>query len=147
VPQLEAAEGYHMKIEQRLTRVGERIEKMTVILVVDGNRMFREAAAYALANHGYEVLEAKTPKEAINLMELEGDRIEIVVSEVHLRGVMLGTTLVEALRKINRRVKAIFVSGYPDDAMKIQEPGDVHLLKPCRDRELLGKVQEILEAR
>jgi two-component system cell cycle sensor histidine kinase/response regulator CckA len=117
------------------------------ILVVDGNWMFREAVALALAKEGFRVLQATTPKEALAFMELQGEHVNLVMNEVNFRGAMQGMELLEALRKINRGVKAVFVSGYVDDAVEIHKAGDVHVLKPCQQRELMGKVKERLEAR
>jgi two-component SAPR family response regulator len=79
-------------------------------------------------------------------MKLERDHVNIVMSEVHFRGTMQGMELLEALRTMNNRVKAVFVSGYVDDAVEIQKTADVHILKPCHQRELIGKVKGRLEA-
>ena len=88
------------------------------VLLVDGNWMFRHAAALALSCEGYEVLEAITAKEGLDVMAAEKGRIDIVMSEVFFRGEINGPTLVKALRKITPELKCIFVSGYSKETLE-----------------------------
>ena len=60
------------------------------VLLVDGNWMFRHAAALVLSGEGYEVLEAITAKEGLAVMAAEKGRIDIVVSEVFFPGESMG---------------------------------------------------------
>ena len=77
----------------------------------------RNFAVRALSRQGYEVLEAGTGVEALEVMEREKHRVDIVVSDV-IMPEMDGPTLLKELRKTNPALKFIFVSGYPDDAFK-----------------------------
>ena len=71
----------------------------------------------ALTRQGYEVLEAATGVEALEVMERENGKVDIVVTDVVMPE-MDGPTLLKELRKTNPDLKFIFVSGYPDDAFK-----------------------------
>ena len=63
------------------------------------------------------MLEAGTGVEALEVMEREKGKVDIVVSDV-IMPEMDGPTLLKELRKTNPELKFIFVSGYPDDAFK-----------------------------
>ena len=63
------------------------------------------------------MLEAATGVEALEVMEREKGRVDIVVSDVVMPE-MDGPTLLKELRKTKPELKFIFISGYPDDAFK-----------------------------
>ncbi len=108
--------------------------------------MVRSFAARALSRQGYEVLEAGTGLEALELMQREQRRIDLVVSDV-IMPEMDGPTLLKELRKSTPDLKFIFVSGYPDDAFK-KSLGDgedyAFLPKPFTLPQLAAKVKEQL---
>ena len=87
------------------------------MLLVEDEDVVRNFAVRALSRQGYEVLEAGTGVEALEVMERENHRVDIVVSDV-IMPEMDGPTLLKELRKTNPALKFIFVSGYPDDAFK-----------------------------
>ena len=84
------------------------------VLLVEDEDIVRNFAVRALSRQGYEVLEAGTGVEALEVMEREKGRVDIVVSDVVMPE-MDGPTLLEELRKTNPKLKIIFVSSYPDD--------------------------------
>ena len=67
------------------------------VLLVDGNWMFRDAAAMVLSREGYEVLIATTAKEGLEVMRSATGRIDVVVSEMNFKREMNGPTLLKAL--------------------------------------------------
>ncbi len=87
------------------------------VLLVEDEDVVRNFAVRALSRQGYEVLEAASGVEAVEVMERESHRVDIVVSDV-IMPEMDGPTLLKELRKTNPNLKFIFVSGYPDDAFK-----------------------------
>jgi two-component system, cell cycle sensor histidine kinase and response regulator CckA len=106
----------------------------------------RNFAARALARQGYEVLEAGTGVEALEVMAREKGRVDIVVSDV-IMPEMDGPTLLKELRKTNPGLKFIFVSGYPDDAFKKsldENEAYTFLPKPFTLPQLAAKVKEQL---
>ena len=116
------------------------------VLLVEDEDVVRSFAARALARQGYEVLEAGTGVEALEVVEREQRRIDIVVSDV-IMPEMDGPTLLKELRKTNPDLKFIFVSGYPDDAFKksLDEDEDYAFLpKPFTLPQLAAKVKEQL---
>ena len=116
------------------------------VLLVEDEDVVRQVAARALARQGYEVLEAGTGVEALEVMEREKGRVDIVVSDV-IMPEMDGPTLLKELRKTNPGLKFIFVSGYPDDAFKKsldENEAYTFLPKPFTLPQLAAKVKEQL---
>ncbi|HSR80676.1 MAG TPA: response regulator [Hyphomicrobiaceae bacterium] len=116
------------------------------VLLVEDEDVVRNFAARALARQGYEVLEAGTGIEALEVMEREKGKVDIVVSDV-IMPEMDGPTLLKELRKTNPNLKFIFVSGYPDDAFKKSLDDNeayTFLPKPFTLPQLAAKVKEQL---
>jgi len=117
------------------------------VLLVEDEDVVRNFAARALSRQGYEVLEAGTGVEALEIMQREQRRVDIVVSDV-IMPEMDGPTLLKELRKTKPDLKFIFVSGYPDDAFrKSLDDGEEYafLPKPFTLPQLAAKVKEELE--
>jgi two-component system cell cycle sensor histidine kinase/response regulator CckA len=116
------------------------------VLLVEDEDVVRSFAVRALSRQGYEVLEAGTGLEALEVMERENHRVDIVVSDV-IMPEMDGPTLLKELRKTNPALKFIFVSGYPDDAFKksLDDKEEYAFLpKPFTLPQLAAKVKEQL---
>ena len=113
------------------------------VLLVEDEEVVRNFAARALKRQGYKVLEASTGVEALEVMEKNQGKIDIVVSDVVMPE-MDGPTLLKELRKKNPDLKIIFVSGYPNDAFKsvLGEQDFAFLPKPFSLPQLAAKVKE-----
>jgi len=116
------------------------------VLLVEDEDSVRNFAARALSRQGYEVLEAGTGIEAMEVMQREKGKVDIVVSDV-IMPEMDGPSLLKELRKGNPHLKFIFVSGYPDDAFKKsldENEAYAFLPKPFTLPQLAAKVKEQL---
>jgi two-component system cell cycle sensor histidine kinase/response regulator CckA len=116
------------------------------VLLVEDEDVVRNFAARALSRQGYEVLEAGTGVEALEIMQREQRRVDLVVSDV-IMPEMDGPTLLKELRKTKPDLKFIFVSGYPDDAFRrsLDDGEDYAFLpKPFTLPQLAAKVKEQL---
>jgi two-component system, cell cycle sensor histidine kinase and response regulator CckA len=116
------------------------------VLLVEDEDVVRNFAARALSRQGYEVLEAGTGVEALDVMEREKGRIDIIVSDV-IMPEMDGPTMLKEMRKTKPDIKIIFVSGYPDDAFKrTLDDNETYafLPKPFTLPQLAAKVKEEL---
>jgi two-component system cell cycle sensor histidine kinase/response regulator CckA len=115
------------------------------VLLVEDEEVVRNFAVRALKRQGYKVLEASSGVEALEVMEKNEGKIDIVVSDVVMPE-MDGPTLLKELRKKNPELKIIFVSGYPNEAFK-SSLGDeefAFLPKPFSLPQLAAKVKEEL---
>jgi two-component system cell cycle sensor histidine kinase/response regulator CckA len=115
------------------------------VLLVEDEEVVRNFAARALKRQGYKVLEAASGVEALEVMEKNKGKIDIVVSDVVMPE-MDGPMLLKELRKKNPNLKIIFVSGYPNDAFKasLGEEEFSFLPKPFSLPQLAAKVKEEL---
>ncbi len=116
------------------------------VLLVEDEDVVRSFAVRALKSRGYEVLEASSGVEALEVMAGCNWAVDIVVSDVVMPE-MDGPTLLKELRARNPRIKIIFVSGYPNEAFKQQLDENeefAFLPKPFSLPQLAAKVKEEL---
>jgi two-component system cell cycle sensor histidine kinase/response regulator CckA len=116
------------------------------VLLVEDEDGVRSFAVRALQRQGYEVLEAASGVEALEVMEAEGGRVDIVVSDV-IMPEMDGPTMYKEMLKTKPDLKIIFVSGYPRDAFDNSLDPDTDfsfLPKPFTLPQLAAKVKEQL---
>jgi two-component system cell cycle sensor histidine kinase/response regulator CckA len=86
----------------------------TVLLVEDEEEL-RALNARGLKSRGYTVIEAGNGIEALEELEKQGGRVDVVVSDVVMPE-MDGPTLMKELKQRKPDIKIIFVSGYAEDA-------------------------------
>jgi two-component system cell cycle sensor histidine kinase/response regulator CckA len=116
------------------------------ILLVEDEEAVRAFAARALASRGYQVHEASSGVEALEIMEEVGGKVDLVVSDVVMPE-MDGPSLLRALRQRRPELKIIFVSGYAEDAFKKNLPdGEAFqfLPKPFSLKQLAVAVKDTL---
>jgi EAL domain-containing protein (putative c-di-GMP-specific phosphodiesterase class I)/CheY-like chemotaxis protein len=104
--------------------------KKGTILVVDDEDALRRAFARTLEEAGFEVAQAATGKEALQL--LESTRFDTIVSDITMPG-MTGIELLRAVRQRDHDVPMILVTGNPsvDSATQAVEHGALrYLVKP-----------------
>ena len=119
-----------------------------VILLVEDEGPVRSFAARALATRGYQVLEAGTAEEALEILKDESLHVDMFVSDVIMPG-KDGPTWVREAREKRPDAKVIFVSGYAEDVFdggKMDIPNATFLPKPFSLGQLTHKVKEQIGA-
>ena len=116
------------------------------ILLVEDEDAVRTFSTRALANKGYEVLDAESGDAAIQLLaEQAGARIDLLITDV-IMPIMDGPTLARTLRADNPTLKIIFISGYTEEKLKDHMGENIWFLpKPFTLKQLAAKVKEALE--
>ena len=125
---------------EELSGGGERI------LVVEDEEAVRGLVKEMLSKSGYEVTLAANGGEALLLVEENGLRPDLIVTDVVMPG-MSGKVLVERLRRNQPGLKAIFMSGYTDNAIVHHgnlDRGTPFIQKPFTLREIAEKVRALL---
>lgn len=117
------------------------------ILLVEDEDAVRVFSSRALRNKGYNVLEARSGEEALTILEKDGSRIDLTITDVVMPQ-MDGPTLYKHIRSRWPNMKVVFVSGYTEDRLREQfksgEP--IHFLgKPFSLKQLASKVKEIFD--
>jgi two-component system cell cycle sensor histidine kinase/response regulator CckA len=117
------------------------------LLLVEDEDAVRLFSCRALRNKGYNVLEARSGEEALEVLNKEGDKVDLIVSDVVMPQ-MDGPTLYKHVREKWPNIKVIFVSGYTEDRLREQfTSGEViyFLPKPFTLKQLAGKVKDVME--
>ena len=107
----------------------------------------RAFAARALASRGYQVYEAGSGAEALELIHEIEESLDLVVSDVVMPE-MDGPTMLGELRKIRPELKVIFMSGYAEEAFRKNLPDNEEfgfLPKPFSLKQLATKIKEMLD--
>jgi PAS domain S-box-containing protein len=125
-----------------LTQGSERI------LVVEDENDVREMAVEVLENLGYDVVEAASGADALELLGREEKAPELLLTDVIMPG-MSGGELVRRAMELRPGLKVLFMSGYTaEDAMVKQGLADSvadYLQKPFSLDALSRKVRTVLD--
>jgi two-component system cell cycle sensor histidine kinase/response regulator CckA len=116
------------------------------VLLVEDEEAVRSFAARALRMRGYNVLEASGGEEALEIVKSEGDKIDLVITDVVMPN-MDGPTMVKHIKELKPELRVIFMSGYAEEAFRRsdQTSENIHFLpKPFGLKQLAAKVKEVL---
>lgn len=105
----------------------------------------RDLTRRLLEGAGHTVIAAANAHEA-QAAFARAPSIDLVLTDVVMPGGS-GPELVRELRTRRPSLKAIYMSGYTDEAVlqyRIREPGIVFLQKPFTSDSLIGKIRDVL---
>jgi CheY-like chemotaxis protein len=118
------------------------------IMVVEDDVGVRELVRLMLEANGYDVLTVEDADEATRVCELEGSRVDLLLTDVVMPEVS-GNELAERLGALAPDMRILFMSGYSDEAVvrhgELSEAA-AFLEKPFTERALASKVREVLDA-
>ena len=103
-------------------------------------------ACEILGAAGYIVLTARNAAEAIVAFRAHPEQVQLLLTDVVLPD-RNGCDLAHELSSLRRGIRAIFMSGYPENMVTrrgLQQPGWSYLPKPFSAASLLQKVKEVL---
>ncbi len=123
------------------------LEGSETILLVEDDEQVRKLTHAILRRSGYHVLEAQNPGEALILSEEYPDRIHLLLTDVIMPRVS-GRTLSQRLWRERPDMKVLFMSGYADDPVGLQDvldAGAAFYAKPVVPATLQKKVREMLD--
>lgn len=117
------------------------------ILLVEDEAAVRRVIKARLQMEGFSVIDAGDAAQAMEAFESEG-QIDLVLTDIVMPGSLQGTGLVKALRQIDPELKAIFMSGYPNEAaihgngLRVE---DIMLMKPVSRDDLMLAISRALK--
>jgi PAS domain S-box-containing protein len=117
------------------------------ILLVEDEELLRPVVRETLEEHGYRVLEASSPAEALKLSESFAGAIDVLLTDVIMPG-MTGNELAELIVAARPAIRIIFMSGYSNRAVLNHSglPASVRYLeKPIPTALLLRTIRAAVE--
>jgi PAS domain S-box-containing protein len=117
------------------------------LLVAEDQSEVRAIMRAALARHGYTVLEAGGPDEAMRVAADHGGTIDLLLTDVVMPG-MTGGDLARLFLARRPGSRVLFTSGYSDHTVVrdgVIEQGLAFIQKPFSPDALLRKVREVLD--
>jgi len=135
------------KIVKEKMRQKEILKGTETILFVDDEDMIIDVGCDILKKLGYEVLTAKSGKEAIEIYRINQKQIDLVILDMVMPEMGGGDTY-DRLRDVNPDIKVLLSSGYSIDghAEKILSRGcDGFIQKPFDIKNLSLEIRKILD--
>ena len=108
-----AAEGFASAVDAESAPPSGQGE---TILVVDDEPSVRMLVVDLLEDLGYTVLEAEDGASGLRLLQ-SGARIDLLISDVGLPGMMNGRQMADAARVKRPGLKVLFITGYAETAL------------------------------
>lgn len=113
------------------------------VRVVEDEALVRIDIADQLSDAGYEVIEAASASEAIEILE-KNDTIRLVFTDVDMPGTMDGLALAAAVADRWPPVRIIVTSGHRIVDIIDLPDGSMFFSKPYRAGEIIKSMQEML---
>jgi len=113
---------------------------------VEDEESLRKLCGALLTRAGFQVTLAANGGEALLLVEEKGLKPDLILTDVVMPN-MSGKELVERVRKTLPDLKALYMSGYTDNAIVhhgVLDPGAPFIQKPFTLRDIAEKVQAAL---
>lgn len=98
------------------------------VLVVEDEFLIRMTLAEALADEGFDVIEAETGDDALPILKSDPN-IRLLLTDIQLPGVLNGRMLATRAREHLPSLPIIFMTGQPDSSDRANDR-DVFISKP-----------------
>ena len=124
----------------------KRPAKTATILLTEDEDDVRELLDDMLVSHGYTVLVAANPAEALTRAGEFHGKIDLLLTDVVMPG-GTGRDLARKLAAVRPEMRVLYMSGYPEHGAapgSVLEPGVPFLPKPFTRDLLLEKIQDLL---
>jgi CheY-like chemotaxis protein len=117
------------------------------ILLVEDDDVVRRFAHLALERHGFRVLEAASPEEALSMASSGLHRPRLLLTDVVMPR-MNGPELAAQLTRMWPDLAVLYMSGYPADALgdSMPDPSIRMIAKPFNVAQLVTTIDELLRA-
>jgi two-component system cell cycle sensor histidine kinase/response regulator CckA len=115
------------------------------LMLVEDEDAVRSFSARALANKGYDVIEAGGGEEALEKARALDSGVDLLITDVMMPEVD-GPTLARELQSDKPDLRVIFISGYTEEKLKDYMGENIWFLpKPFSLKQLAARVKEVLE--
>ncbi len=117
------------------------------VLLVEDDAMFRGLLTEVLESHGYTVLAAADPAEALERAAAFDGTLALVVTDLVMPG-FTGDELARRLVELYPQIRIILMSGYSDESLEERISADLDLpilRKPFSTKDLVRQVRQVLD--
>ncbi len=117
------------------------------ILLVEDDQMFLDLTTEVLESHGYTVLPATTPTEALAISQQYPDTIHLLVTDM-VMPVMTGRVLAQQIAAERPQLGVLLMSGYSDEVLEERGAADsdrAFIQKPFSTRDFARTVRQVLD--
>ena len=121
--------------------MGSSAKTASVILIVEDETLIRWGAVKMVEDAGFEVLEAASADEAIQILEGRSD-IRVIFTDIHMPGSMDGLKLAHAVRCRWPPIKIIVTSGHGFPNEQALPEGGRFVPKPYNSIQLQDALRE-----
>ena len=135
-------------VESEKREIAPGVRGTATVLVAEDHPDVRKFTISVLKSFGYSVIEIDNPELALRVFNRERGHIDLILTDVVMPD-MGGREMVAMVRSRWPHAKALFMSGYNEDAVLksgVLESGSGFIQKPFSPNQLAAKVQEILAA-
>jgi signal transduction histidine kinase/ActR/RegA family two-component response regulator len=133
-------------IEREQSVIDTIINGKGKVLLIDDEEMIIKVAGGILHQLGYEVMVARSGREAVEIFQANKDNIDIVILDMIMPD-MGGSETFDALKVIRPDIKVLLSSGYSvtGEASKILDRGcDGFIQKPFNIKQISHKIREVM---
>ncbi len=126
----------------------DSLEGPETILLVEDDGAVRHLVRDVLLRHGYHVLVAASPREAVGIAEHHGGEIDLLLTDVVMPE-MSGRELCETLTGSRPTIRTLYMSGYTDEALGhhgVLDESVALIGKPFTPVALVRRMRNVLEA-
>ena len=127
--------------------VGRRQRGTETVLLVEDEDEVRRLVSGVLEHHGYTVLPAARPHEAMALCASHGGAIDLLLTDAVMPE-MSGRALAQQAGAMRPELRVLLMSGYAEDALEgrgLGGAGGAFLRKPFTPTVLTRKIREVLD--
>lgn len=126
----------------------ESLRGSETVLVVEDADALRKLSVTLIEQYGYQVLSAANGAEALELVQQDKRRIDLLLTDVIMPG-LGGHALAQRLAPQYPGLKVLYMSGHTDSSIGqhgVLEAGISLLHKPFTEEELVRKLREVLDS-
>ncbi|WP_051328299.1 PAS domain S-box protein [Desulfatirhabdium butyrativorans] len=144
---------YLPRVNATVPEEEKRVEDISMtgsetVLIVEDEEIILNLGKQILEHFGYKVFAAKSPGEAIALVQSDAGPIDLLVTDVVMPE-MNGKQLKACVKAYHPGIKVLFMSGYTSNVIQqkgILDEGIQFIQKPFSVRDFAEKVRKILDA-
>lgn len=122
----------------------ETAKNQTTVLIVEDEVLIRMSSAATLEDAGFDVLEASSSAEALQVLRQHGE-IAVLMTDVRLPGEMDGLDLVACVRRRHPTIRALVVSGNTSSREAGEAGAFGFLPKPYMAHSLINAVRKLIQ--